>query len=410
MAAPSPTAPLRVARHRSIQEVDEALWDSINSDQDIFHQHRFIRAVEAARVEDSQAWYLLFYRGDRLVATAALSAFTVSLDLFVGGAAAQLIQRLRRWWPEFLRIRILFCGLPISLGQNNLVVADPAQAGEVLALLVREMAEVARALGIQYLCVKEFLQSQIAGMDGLEKHGYFLANSIPYVSMPLRWPSFEAYLASLRHGYRRPIKLALKKIGQTSPAIERANGDGPAAAAPRLVLGGPEVCPPSRFFELYMQVMERAPVKLETLNLPFFEQLYTHMRHDLAVLAFVQEREVLGSALLTTHNGAMTFMLVGLDYARRDQYDVYFNLVYGIISLAIEQGCRELHLGQTSYWLKQRVGGECIPEYFYFKSNRRFVHFCIRSLRAALFPEVKPRRPTVFRQADLNGTTDEHGR
>ncbi len=59
----------------------------------------------------------------------------------------------------------------------------------------------------------------------------------------------------------------------------------------------------------------------------------------------------------------MTFALVGLHYEERDKYDVYFNLVYGILLLAFRAGVTELHLGQTSYWLKQRIAAFVFPSF-----------------------------------------------
>ena len=71
--------------------------------------------------------------------------------------------------------------------------------------------------------------------------------------------------------------------------------------------------------------------------------------------------------------------------------------MYGIVCLATRQGCRQLNLGQTSYWLKQRIGGVCIPEYFYFRADQWLIHFCIRSLRTQIFPETKLQKPQAFR-------------
>ena len=64
----------------------------------------------------------------------------------------------------------------------------------------------------------------------------------------------------------------------------------------------------------------------------------------------------------------MTFLLVGLDYSKNKEYDTYFNIVYRIISLAIEKKCKVLEMGQTSYYLKGRCGGYCEEMYFFIKS------------------------------------------
>ncbi len=393
-----PSEELLVDLHRSIHEVDESYWDSLNSDQDLFHTHRFIQSIEEAEVEDSEFWYLLFYRNDELIATAVLSAFTVSLDIFVGGLLEKLIVGFRRWFPQFLKIKVLFSGLPISLGQHNLVIQENSNFDEIFRLLVREMSDICQSQDIRFMCAKEFLESYIEVMDKIEDHGFFRANSIPYVSMNIRWKSFDSYLSALRHNYRRPIKLTLKKRGQSQPEIEPLSFPHNDSKYARLIVGGAEVCSPEVFFDLYLQVMDRAQVKLETLNQPFFENLYDKMSKDIKVLAMVKNEQVLGAAILMVSEKTMTFLFVGLDYAKRDEYEIYFNLVYGILQLAIQLDCTQLKLGQTSYWVKQRIGGICIPEYIYFKANSWFIHSSFKALRSVIFPELNLIKPRVFRE------------
>lgn len=387
-----------VVRHRSINEIDPNVWDSLNSDKDLFHSHRFIRSVEDAKVENSQFWYLLFYSNQELVGTAALSAFTVSLETFLGRAIESLVTRIRSRIPAFLRIRVLFCGLPISLGQQNLRIKNPTQANEVISLLVQEMETICSTEKISYLCAKEFVEDQVKVMDGFLDHGFFRGYSIPYVMMKVRWPTFAAYLADLRHGYRRQISQTLLKRKQSEPVLENPL-QATSGANPPILLGGAKVCNPAMFFEGYLQVMERAEVKLETLNQPFFENIYNYMDKDTEIVAMRDGNRILGSALLMQSGDSLFFVLVGLDYARRDEFDVYFNLVYAIIALAIQRKCQWLYLGQTSYWLKQRVGGYCVPEYLYFKSRRPFIHRILQLLKSVIFPELKLETPRVFRNS-----------
>jgi hypothetical protein len=144
-------------------------------------------------------------------------------------------------------------------------------------------------------------------------------------------------------------------------------------------------------------VMERSRVKLEVLNEEFFRRLYATLNGDLEILALVQGTTLLGAALLTSSAAGMTFMLVGLDYAARDRFDVYFNLVYGLVALAIERECEYLDLGQTSYWLKEQIGAECTEEYFYLHGTRRIVHWLLDVCGPLLFPKTRLQAPHVFR-------------
>ncbi|HLP57998.1 MAG TPA: GNAT family N-acetyltransferase [Candidatus Deferrimicrobium sp.] len=370
----------------SIHDINESLWNSIVDKGDFFHHYRFVQSIEDAKVENSRCWYLLFYAQNKLVGSAALSAFKISLDLFLSPNAQKFIQWVRKKFPNFFKIKILFCGLPISIGKHNLVIQDPAHRNEILHALVEEMRRICREQEIKYMSVKEFCRDQIQDMDELTAHGFFRAPSLPYVSMPVRWPNFDEYLAALRHKYRRQIKNNLKQMEAAS-----------VESVPGLILGDSALCPAEQFHRLYLQVMNQAGVQLETLNQSFFEHLFKNMQEQLEILTYQQHGEVLGAALLYVHDKVMTFLLVGIDYSRRDEFALYFNLIYSILKLAMVRGCQQLDLGQTSYYIKQRIGGLCIPTYFYIKSLSPAVHTCLKIFRRFLFPELVVSTHHVFR-------------
>ncbi len=391
---------LQVRRFESIHDVEESLWDSINPKGDFFHSHRFIQAVEDAGLAESRFWYLLFYNDNKPVGSAALSAFTVSLDLFLGRTCQRIVGRIRRRFPHFLKLTILFCGLPISIGKHNLVIGTPSYMKDILKGLVQEMQQICTDFKIHFMCVKEFSRHHLPEMDLLTGQGFFRAHSIPYVSLSIRWPDFGAYLAALRHNYRRQVRQSLKKMGDPENKVEIRHCPPPASPRPGLILGQADVCSAEQFFKLYREVMKKAGVQLEVLNRAFFENLFAKMQDQVEILTFQQGGDVLGAALLCCRGKTMTFLLVGLDYSRRDEYDVYFNLIYGIVKLAIDRKYERLNLGQTSYYIKQRIGGTCLPIYFYLKSTSAPLHFSLKAFKKSLFPEPKVPTLEVFKRGD----------
>jgi hypothetical protein len=250
--------------------------------------------------------------------------------------------------------------------------------------------------------VKEFLAGEIPLVEQLAEYKFFRAWSIPYVSMKIRWPDFQSYLAAMRHSYRRQILRGLKKLGQTGPLIQTGAASEANAGEPVLMLAGPEVCSPKQFYDLYREVMHRAKTKLERLNAAFFENFYKNMGDDFDLLAMMNGREILSVALLTVQGKTMTFLLTGIDYSKRDAYDTYCNLLNGIIVRAMQRGCDRLDLGQTSYRLKQRLGGECIPQFFYLRAESRLAHFFLKALRFVIFPEIKTPNRRVFRETSAD--------
>lgn len=401
MLRPEPplgAADLRVCRLSSIHEIPEALWDSLClGGEQPYHAHRLIRAVEDARVANSRFWPLIFYDGERPVASAVISAFTVSLDLFLGRTLQKLAALVRNRFPSFLQIDVLFCGLPLSLAQCNLVISRFAPAQRVLELLAAEMETIAREAGLRFLCVKEFKASELSKVQGLEPLGFFCGHSIPNMMLQLSWRSFDDYLGSLRHPYRRHILRSLAKIGMQRPQVHAFSPNMDSDPHLRLVLGGPELISPGCFFQLYRNVMARAKTRLETLNQEFFERLWLELGDDLRILAAIGGGKVLGAALLLKTETTLHFMLVGLPEPRESPHDIYFNLVYAICDQAMRQGCRQLNLGQTAYWKKQQIGGEPEDVFLFFKAANPVLHAVLRALRRILFPRVQLKSVRVFK-------------
>lgn len=388
---------LQLKKYDSIHHIDPQHWDSILDTDDIFHTWQFIRIVEDGKVENSRFRYLLFYKDGKLIASTILSAFTISLDIFISDAA--LIRRIKKWRPGFFNIRILVCGLPASFGQLNLKIVDDSFANEVCSLIAAEMKVLGKEWKIRFLAVKEFLDHNKELGGQFFKEGFFLANSIPYMSMDIRWHSFSAYITSLRHSYRRHILRSLHKIKCEEPVIIHSDEYDRNTPGITWVLSEPGWMSPQQYHHLYMKVMERTKTKLETLNEDFFTELFKDTSHY-QLLSLVERGNILSSALLVPHGDTLTFMLSGRENDK-DEYDSYFNLVYGIVALAIQSGCKKLKLGQTAYWVKQCVGGLPEQELIYFASRRPVIHWILKSLRNVIFPELKVKAVEIFRKTDI---------
>jgi predicted N-acyltransferase len=384
-----------VKTYSSIIEIPAELWDSILEPLDVFHTHRFIHTVELAKVENSQCWPVCFYEKDELVATAVLSAFRVDLGLFLGERMRKWIGKARRRIPHFLQPKFLFCGLPVSLGQHNLIIARPESTDWVLKALDEKMQEIANRCELGFFILKEFDQEKALEFEAFKSLGYFIGDSLPYMNMDIRWTSFDAYLTELRHTYRRQVKKSLKKIAPISP--EAPSGTLPPLQA-LVRFNHWENCPPSLFYSYYLKVMERAETKLEILNLPFFEHCFENLREDLILITVERGEEVLSAGLLFNHAPYLTFALVGNKYGKHSEVDPYFNLIHAMIALAIEKDVQQLKLGQTAYWVKQRLGGQPSGRIVFFKAKNRITHYLLKRMRRILFPDIQITSIHVFKK------------
>jgi hypothetical protein len=382
IAPPRAVGSLRVRIHRDIDDIDPDEWDSLLAADELQLSHRFVRLCQRSRVEDADYWHLLFSERDRLCAVASLSRMYVCLDVLASGATRSVIRALRRRYPSFLRVGLLFCGLPVSFGQPCLKLAPWADAGAVCRMLARVMDRVGRESGAQLLCLKEFDPAAAVVVDPVCRHGFFRVPSLPSCSLGLRWDSFSGYLRDMIAGYRRQVRATLRAratAGLTFRRVESFSAEGDVIHA------------------LYTEVIERAPYRLETLNRAFIDRLDTDLGARSRAIFLERHGQPLAVAVMLFAGRLATFLLAGLDYQADRECQVYPNLVLEVLDEAIRSGASRLEMGQTSYPLKSRLGAVEVPRFLYLRHRNPLGHLLLRGSAGLLFPQHEYPIRRVFR-------------
>jgi predicted N-acyltransferase len=365
----------------NLDAIDPAQWDSLLRPGDHQASHRFLRVCRDAGIEDARYRYVRVLDGPRLAATAALASMTVSLDLLAPGAVRFIAQAGRTLYPRFLRVRILFCGLPVSFGSSSLRFAPDADAARVFPLVERAMDEFAESEEVGLLCVKELTEAERENADALLGLGFFRAASLPGMALRIEWADFEGYARAMRSGYRRQLRASLAARASRNLRL-------------RVVSDWREEC--ERIYPLYAQVMDRAEFQMERLPRAFFERLAWEFSGEARALLLERDGDLEAAAIVLDGPETMTFLLTGIDYARNETDRAYENLVAEVVAEAIRSGARRLELGQTSYALKSRLGGVTEPRWLYLKHRRAIPHAAIRRGSGLLFPEASVPRRHVF--------------
>jgi hypothetical protein len=366
---------------RNIEEVRPAEWDFLLGPDDLQQSHRFVRLCQESRVEDAEFWHLLLYQGGRLCGVATLSRMHAHLDLLAADLPRRLLGAVRRCWPGFLRVPILFCGLPVSFGQPCLRLAPWADPVAACRAVAGTMEQVARATGVGLLCLKEFDPGGAERLESLGGQGFFRVPSLPSCSLPLIWDSFPSYLESMTSGYRRQVRATLaarRSAGLQVRCLDRFSREGKA------------------IFALYGQVIQRARFRLETLNSSFLHRLDTELGDQSRAIFLERGGRPLAVAILLRTPKVVTFLLAGLDYSADRAWQVYPNLVLEVVAEAIRSGASRLEMGQTSYPLKSRLGAIEVPRFLFLRHRHPLGHLLLRRSARLLFPRQEYPRRRVF--------------
>lgn len=364
-----------------LDAIEPAEWDGLLAPHDVQASHRFVKACRDSGVENARYRHLLLYDARGLAAIATFSFMLVSLDLMSTPAARGAVALVRGVRPGFLRLPLAMCGLPVSFGDSCLRLRWDADPRSVLEIVADALAAFGEEHDASVLCFKEFSPSEARTLSPLGAMGYLQAPSLPTFALPLRWSSFEHYLGAMRSGYRR-------QANATRSAVRAAG------ITTRIVDGFGAECP--RIFALYEQVIDRAPVVLERLNLAFFERMAA-LGPESRALLLERDGALLAAAVLLRAGDLETFLLAGIDYERGRDGQAYPGLVLAVVEEAIRSGARRLRMGQTSERLKTRLGAEAEGRVVLLRHHHPWGHRLLRAAQRALFPARAVPARRVFR-------------
>lgn len=179
--------------------------------------------------------------------------------------------------------------------------------------------------------------------------------------------NFEDYIKCLRSHYRRRVSKALKK-GENIEirSIKPEDFD-------------------EKLYNLYLQVLNKSDFPLETLSMHFFQKVnwkfdvfYVNGEALAFVTYFKSKKETSEKGQVET----MNFAFGGMDYKKRDEYDLYYNMLLHIIKESIKEKVDYISLGQTGEGVKQRLGAK--PQ------NRYIVAFSKHKLLSNLISKFAP--------------------
>jgi predicted N-acyltransferase len=379
---------VRVYRH--IEEVEVSVWDSVLGADDLQLSHRFIRACQLADIEGAEYRFVLIEDAAGLACVAALSCFEVRLESLTSRYLRAAVSRVRRWYEKFLRVRVLFCGLPVSFGRPCIRFRQDADRGRCLEVLDDIMAQTSRELDASLICWKEYDPSEAAEVDSLLTLGYVRAASLPSCRLAVRWTSFEEYTGQMRSGYRHQVRHTQSVARRAGLAFRTVQDFGPWC---------------DEIHGMYEQVMDRVEFQLERLNRAYFEELNLAFPTEASAILVEQRGTPVASAVVLDSPSVCAFLLAGIDYASNRTTGAYVNLVTRVVAHAIGRGVAILEMGQTSYDIKCRLGARVTPRYLYLRHRSRVGHELLRWTRGVVFPpRTHPARHVFRNEAQESGS------
>lgn len=376
---------MNVESYKSIKEISKELWNSFVNENKTFLRYEYLKNVEETSPIDYKFWYLLIKENNTIIASACLFSMPLSLDLLCTGVIRSISIKVRKLFKKFLIIHPLIVGSPPSLGNNTVILSPDADKDKVLALIKINVEEIAVKNQLGLIAYKEFESKDCSFMDKLSnEYNYIKVNSLPTNKLELKWNNFEDYLKALRTPYRQSINANIRRLNKGTAKTE-------------IITNINEIFN-NYHFDLYKSVLDKAEFKLEELTIDYFKRMSGIPNSQACLVSINKEGLMLGYFLVcNSEKDTLAAMFAGINYQYNRQFDIYFNLFYEVIKLAIDRNKTIIEFGQNSYQFKSRIGCRQYPLYIYLKHKNRFYNFFIKKFSDILFPKYEIKEKNAFK-------------
>ena len=341
---------LSIEIHRDIDALNPVAWNALVSRGAVGLEVPHLRAVERAGVSDVENYYLVAFHERRPVGIAHFFVIDMDLASLSADIDADTITTLRRYDPNFMRMRTVECGFVAGLGEA--IAAVPEHWPQFLDSLVNALEDVAVSRHADVVLVRDIPLPKVDAYEHLRARDFETFFGFPRAVIPIAWNSFDEYLASLKSESRRTARRALAKL--QSPGVKAEAVIDFAAHADEMAA-------------LWRQTNSRATYQHEQLSARYFREISRRLGARSEAILIHSEEKLVGMAVCLLGDEELFFAHVGMADDRRPEDEICRNLCYVALQRAIDGGYRRLNMGITTYDLKFDIGAVSEPLVYFVK-------------------------------------------
>lgn len=349
------TKSVRFAFFRSIDAAG-ADWDSAAPAQDLFLQRPYLKVLEAFPPVGMRFGYLVFYQEDRPVGVAIcqIKYFKgddniADLDVprkdpcFFGGLALWF----KRWVAGKAAADILICGNMMVTGEHGYYFdtqrINAAEAMKSLEKALNSVVEKMAPEGIKMpvILVKDIAPANQSQGAVLVEKGFTEFDIQPNMVLDLPYKDMEDYLSAMSTKYRTRAKRAFKKLD----GIERR----------RLHYSEIQEELPT-IYRLYRDIANNAGFNMVDLNQHYLAALERDLSDHFQMYAYYLDGKLVAFYTTLLNHDELDAHFLGYEKALNHDYQLYLNILYDIVKIGLDEGCKRIVFARTALEIKSSIG------------------------------------------------------
>jgi Acetyltransferase (GNAT) domain len=393
-AARAKTASYRHSFFRSIEAAGRD-WDTAAPPDDLFLQRSYLSVLENNPPKGMLFGYLVFYKDEEPVGVALcqIKSFRADESLNEPEASGQcscFFTAVGHWLKRRIAgqftFNVLVCGNLLLTGEHGYYFDKTRVApDEAIGLLEKALSGATKILEqdkmkIAVVLVKDLAPVREKENKFLENHGFVQFCVQPNMVLELPYPTFDDYLGAMTTKYRTRAKRAFKK--------------GEAVTRRELSLAEIHSELP-RIYALYQSIAQNAGFNMVDLNEHYLAALKRDFGAYFRLYGCYYEEKLIAFYTTIRNGDELEAHFLGYDKAYNHDLQLYQNILYDIVQLAIEAKYRRVVFARTALEIKSSVGAEPHDLYCYLRHQNGLVNRFTETVLDYYTPEEvwQPRHP-----------------
>ncbi len=384
----------RFAFFRSI-EAAGLDWDAAAPAENIFLQRSYLQVLEANPPIGMRFGYLVFYKDERPIGVALCQIKYFKgddniTDLEVPRKDPCFFDGLSKWFKRWVAGKaaadILICGNMLLTGEHGYYF-DYQKISQVdaMEMLEKSLNSVVEKMGnegtkMPVILIKDIAPENQPQGKVLVRKGFTEFDIQPNMVLELPFHNMEEYLSAMSTKYRTRAKRAFKKLD----GIERRE----------LTYAQIQAELPT-IYKLYREIANNAGFNMVDLNEHYLAALERDLSEHFRMFAYYLDGQLVAFYTTIRNNDELDAHFLGYEKALNHDYQLYLNILYDIVKIGLEGGCKRIVFARTALEIKSSIGAEAHELSCYLRHQHAVANKFVPTILDYLKPveEWHPRHP-----------------
>jgi predicted N-acyltransferase len=353
------TGTLRFRLHSTIDAISREDWERLfgSTGPEGWGYHK---AFEASGIAGFRLGYLAAEKAGRPCAVLPFFVTDFSFAVLIRDGLQKTILALQKAFPSFLKMRLLFIGLPTA-EEFYLGVENGLPLAEVIKPALQEFSLLMRREKIGAILFYNLSPANAELAACLKKLGFAAMKNYPNTQISLTADSFEKYIESLSANARKDFRRKLRNGSRQAEIKAQLATDIRGCA--------------QEIYRLYKDNYADSEIHFEELTPEFFLNISRFMPEEAKFFVFSADGKIVAFNLCLIKGDTCIDKFVGFDRGLSRKLHLYHATLAHNLRWCLRNNIRFYQMGITDYHPKLRLGARLVPLTVYFHLRNPVLHF-----------------------------------